>query len=73
MGYIVQTIGARLPDDGADLNDGNNLGPFQTNFADSLPAGIRAAWARKMLKTNVQTPVCNGLDVTQDPPAGCGT
>jgi hypothetical protein len=33
----------------------------------------QAAWARQLLETNVQTPVCNGLDVTVDPPVTCGT
>ncbi len=76
VGYIIQTIGALAPDDGADLNDGQNLNGTAggaINFADALAPGQKAAWARKLLKTTIQTPICNALDVTQDPPAGCGT
>ncbi len=66
VGYIVQTIAS-----GGDLNDNVRLGPIQPNFGDSMPA--MGAWARKLLKSQDQTPVCNALDVTQDPPVTCGT
>jgi hypothetical protein len=65
VGYMIQTIAQ-----GGDLNDNANLG-LHPNFGEVMPAN--AAWARQMLETNVQTPQCNGLDVTVDPPANCGS
>ena len=59
VGYMVQTIAS-----GGDLNDNANLGPIQSNFGETMPAN--AAWARKLLKTNVQIPNYNCLDVTTD-------
>jgi hypothetical protein len=64
VGYILQTIAS-----GGDLNGGVPIG--EANLADTMPN--QAAWARQLLETNVQTPVCNGLDVTVDPPFGCGS
>jgi hypothetical protein len=65
VGYMIQTIAS-----GGDLNDNANLGPIQSNFGEVMPAN--AAWARKLLGTNVKTPVCNALDVMMDPDAYCG-
>ncbi len=66
VGYLVQAMAI-----GGDLNDNQSLGSGQPNFGNTMPGS--ALWTRKLLKTTAETPVCNALDVTQDPPATCGT